>query len=148
MTCRHPHGALFLERESDSCPDGYGGTDTWSWTNLKCNKCGKKLKVYDENQRHGVDKQQYTELTGRAVDLKELQKLFQTNRPVYLHLNISAEMNDAVLRTVGKRTDALEKAIQRKKKSIQKQIKQLESMVADYDGHNMRSWSIVNLLGL
>lgn len=127
--CKHPITSLDISLRSDSSPDGWGGTDTWNWMELTCSQCKASKEI-----THHTFSNVYREITGRNIDFKEASALFLKNKHIYDLSNISNDMNDRVLRSVGKRTDSLAKKIERKKKLIKKHKAELESMLSDFNG--------------
>ena len=69
--CSHSDVSLIREKREISEPDGYGGTNYWSWNVLVCRDCGKESSTtLDDDGRPSLDRifaQAYYEVTGRTL---------------------------------------------------------------------------------
>lgn len=127
---------LKITKHYSSSPDGYGGETEWNWYELTDIKSKKSIKLGYQNHERSVDNDLYIKLTGRPLSFEECCKIYNKNKQLYSSLSISGEMNDFVLRKVGKRTNALKKKIEAKKKVIKKHKVELESMLKDFNGRD------------
>ena len=131
--CNHPIKNIFVAQGYDSDNDGYGGTIEWKWTFLSCSSCNKKTKT--KRNEHTIHygaalKEDYLELTGRPLDLKELKAIFKQNNSLFHRLYDV----DYFLKKEVMSNPKLEKKIETKKLLIKKHEKELENLEREYRG--------------
>lgn len=132
--CKHPIEKIVTTKKDEYSEDEYGSGTTWTTYFLECSKCKKRVELGKHwDQVLSPEEKHYEKLTGRELDLTELKKVFKLNNKLFHKLQ---GLNSKLVKEV-KANPRVEKALEEKRKLINKHRLEYLQMLREFNGGHL-----------